>query len=116
VSDSTQSPYESKGKAFRWVLEMPGLDAYKVRAFRTLEKHFEIDFYYTADMRYGEYPVTWGQGRLKILDAAGNVTEEAVVRYGNMELLPFVNLDYSSSEGVIGRILLPGARLEWVGL
>ena len=99
-----------KYRAFRWVIEVPGIPAWIVAGL-TMETgvRWKLDFHYVNDMRIGTCPVATEKehdGTLKILDETGAVIQKATFQFRIADYIPAVNLDYTSGDFVRGRVVL----------
>lgn len=113
----TEDNYDPKYRAFRWVVDLPGLMPWIVsRAEMSRSDQLAVDFLYVNDMEIGTCPIdptVRHLGRLKFLDPEGQIVRQGDFGFMLEEYIPFMDLNYSSSDWVRGRVILSIDKIAW---
>ena len=105
----TGQTYEPRA-GFRWIVQLQGIDAFKLRKVRSLpDDQLEIEIFWLRDEPWPDEPST-NFGFIKLLDDRGVVTDAFKFTFFKHQLLPF-NLDYTE-RNTFARILFQGVSFE----
>lgn len=93
-------------RAFRFVLQVPGIESHKVSYVRSLPGD-ELEIGYCVTEESEPLGVVALGGTVKMLNAQGEVVKTTAFRAGGFEWLPF-QFDYRNSGNLIQRLLYSG--------
>jgi len=98
-------------RQFRWTLENVGLESFRVKSIkqRIDVNHglaMIVEFHAFKDTDLSVCPMSGSTATLKFLDEADRTIEEYTITWQSMVLIPFLDLDYTSSENVVQAVEL----------
>jgi hypothetical protein len=109
---SDTEKFEPK-RQFRWTFDVAGIHPYTLRSIKMIDRktiELKICRLHTDDISV--VPELGSSGLLKFLSPAGDVYDQYTIKWDRMLYLPFVALDYSSSESVESVITLLNCEIQ----